>query len=126
MSIGTALVDALSRFAALERELVALGQRADASTAIEFVRMRRQLVMEFAQVGAALEKDPWLSANSHLMQQAQRLLSAFRAQNTINQANWPVVRVRDNLADYQIAARPVGERSRDFWDWIEFELGFKR
>jgi hypothetical protein len=126
MSIGPALVDALKIFAAIEDDLIALGKRADATTATEFVRMRRQLVMGFAEVSAALEKDAWLGEQSHLMTQAQRLLAAFRSQNAINQANWPVVRVRDNLAEYQIAARPVGERSRDFWDWLAFELGFSR
>jgi len=116
----------LKAFASIEHDLIALGKRADAATAAEFVRVRRQLVMGFAEVSAALEKDPWLTAQTHLMNQAQRLLAAFRSQNAINQANWPAVRVRDNLAEYQIAARPVGDRSRDFWDWITFEFGFER
>jgi hypothetical protein len=126
MSIGPALIDALKSFASIEQDLIALGKRADATTANDFVRVRRQLVMAFAEVSAAFEKDPWLIAEAHLMHQAQRLLAAFRSQNAINQANWPVVRVRDNLAEYQIAARPVGERSRDFWDWLAFELRFER
>lgn len=126
MPIGTALQSALESFATVERGIVDVGQQVDGNSAVDFVRMRKQLVMEFATVGGAIEKDPWLSTDPSMLQQATRLLSAFRAQNSINQANWPVVRVKDNLAEYQIAARPVAERSAEFWRWVEDELGFKR
>lgn len=126
MPIGTALKSALDSFATVERGIVEIGRHVDGNSAVDFVRMRKQLVMEFATVGGAIEKDPWLSGNPGLLQQATRHLSAFRAQNSINQANWPVVRVKDNLAEYHIAARPVAERSAEFWQWIEQELGYKR
>ena len=125
MPIGTALHSALESFAAVERSIVDIARHIDGSNAVDFVRLRKQLVMEFASVGSAIEKDPWLSSNPDMLQQATRLLSAFRSQNSINQANWPVVRVKDNLAEYQIAARPVAERSGAFWQWCERELGFK-
>lgn len=124
--IGGELIEALSAFAALERTIVDLDNRADASLAVEFVRMRRDLVLEFTKLGRALEQDHWLTSQPELFQQTMRLFSAFRTQNTINQADWPVVRVKDHLPDYRVAAGPVAERSRAFWQWIEQELGFKR
>lgn len=126
MSIGAALIEALKGFAAVENQIVTLSRTVDAEGALHFVRLRRQLVMAFATLGNALENDPWLKVRPDLLQQATRLFSAFRAQNSINQANWPAVRVKDNVADYQIAARPVGEKSREFWQWIDRELGFRR
>ncbi len=126
MAIGRELTQALRRFADLERQIVLLGQRVDADNALEFVRMRRQLVMGFADVGAALEKDPWLATRPDVIQHGRQLFSAFRAANSINQANWPVVKARDDPRGYEVAARPVGDKSRAFWHWIEKELGFKR
>ncbi len=126
MAISAELTQALRRFADLERQIVALGQRVDAGNALEFVRMRRQLVMGFADVGAALEQDPWLSTQPEITQQGRALFSAFRAANSINQANWPVVKARDDPRGYETAARPVGDKSRAFWQWVEKELGFKR
>jgi hypothetical protein len=126
MGISAELAQALRAFSAVERDIVSLGKRVDPATAVDFVRMRRQLVIGFAEVGSALDKDAWLAAQPDVLQRGRQLFSAFRAQNSINQANWPVVRARDDPDGYQVAARPVGEKSRDFWRWVETELGHKR
>ncbi|HEY1126009.1 MAG TPA: hypothetical protein VGE65_10265 [Sphingobium sp.] len=126
MKIGAELAQALRNFASQEQEIVQLGQRVDADNALEFVRMRRGLVMRFADVGAAMEKDAWLSKQADVIQEGRQLFSAFRAANSINQANWPVVKARDDPQGYQVAARPVGEKSRAFWAWVERDLGFKK
>ena len=126
MPIGRELQDALQSFTAVERDIVTLGQRADPARAAEFVNMRRDLVMAFAKVGTALGGDPFLVANPEKMTQVTRLFAAFRTANSINQADWPAIRVRDNPLDYKQASKPVGLRSQAFWQWIEQELGYKR
>lgn len=126
MAIGAELAQALRNFANQEQEIVQLGQRVDPDNALEFVRMRRGLVMRFADVGAAMEKDAWLNAQPEILHEGRQLFSAFRAANSINQANWPVVTARDDPQGYQVAARPVGEKSRAFWAWVERDLGFKK
>ena len=127
MAIGSELAQALRNFANQERDIVQLGQRVEPGDALEFVRMRRGLVMCFADVGAAMEKDSWLSTQPHeIIHEGRQLFSAFRAANSINQANWPVVMARDDPQGYQVAARPVGDKSRAFWAWVEKDLGFKK
>lgn len=126
MAIGAELIQALRTFAALERDIVELGQRVDPANALDFVRMRRRLVMGFADLNVALDKDSWLTSQPELFQQGRQLFSAFRAANSINQANWPVVMARDDPKGYGVAARPVAEKSRAFWSWVEKELGYKR
>jgi hypothetical protein len=126
MPTGNELDQALRSFAEVERGIVQLDTRADATNALAFVNMRRDLVMEFAKVGKALEQEPWLVANPDKMTQVTRLFAAFRTQNALNQADWPVIRVRDDPAAYAGASRPVGERSAAFWQWVEQELGFRR
>lgn len=123
MSIGPELTEALRSFARVERDIVALGQGRNGDNASELVRVRRELVLEFARLGQALEKDPYLQANPAKLTDATRLFAAFRSQNSINQANWPAIRVRDNQEDYKIASQPVGEKSRAFWGWIAQEFG---
>ncbi|MBO9575059.1 MAG: hypothetical protein J7494_04935 [Sphingobium sp.] len=126
MAIGAELTQALRTFAAQEKEIVELGRRVDPTNAMDFVRMRRRLVMGFADLNAALDKDPWLSSKPDALFEGRQLFSAFRAANSINQANWPVVMARDDPKGYGVAAAPVGEKSRAFWQWVERELGFKR
>ena len=126
MAAGRELNEAFQSFASTERDIVAFGRNMTAANAMDFVRMRRELVLEFARLGTALEADPLLVANPDLKAQGLRLFSAFRAQNSINQANWPAIRVRDDLDGYRSSSVPVAEASRSFWAWVETELGFKR
>ena len=119
------LASALQSFAAIEREIVMLGAQADADKAHRLVQLRRQLVLEFARVRDALEAEPSMLCSPELMTAAMRQLAAFRTSNAINQADWPVVRVRDNPAEYRVASRSVGEASRLFWGWTEQHLGFR-
>jgi hypothetical protein len=126
MAIGRALQRALQSFAQTESEIVAFGRGADASKALEFVHMRKRMIAEFAALRDALENDPYLKANDARKTEILRLFSAFRTQNAINQANWPAIRVKDNLPDFRIAAQAVGPFSQAFWSWIEKEFGYRR
>lgn len=126
MRIGSALQQALANFWEVECEVVRIGRQADQGNAVELVRIRRQLVNQFAELGRAIEQDPFLQSDPDLMTQATRLFSAFRSQHALNQASWPAVMVRDNIAGYRETSQQVAERSRQFWQWVEPELGFKR
>ncbi|MBN8818301.1 MAG: hypothetical protein J0I80_06230 [Sphingomonas sp.] len=126
MPIGAELDAALRAFAQTEREIVTLGERLTPETTTDFALLRRDLALCFARVGAALEADPFLKADAALLTQATRLLSAFRTQNAINQADWPVIRVRDDMAGYRQAVKTLVERSGDFWHWVAQRLGFDR
>ena len=126
MPIGSELQGALRSFVVVERGIVALGERADSNNAAEFVTLRRDLVLEFAKVSSALNSDPHLASNPEMMTQGTRLFSAFRTVNSINQADWPAIRVRDDPEAYRVAVRLVAERSQAFWAWIEQEFGFRR
>jgi hypothetical protein len=125
MAIGAELTSALRSFAAVENDIIAFGRGADASKALEFIQKRKQMITEFAALRDALENDPYLVAKPELKTEVMRLFSAFRAQNAINQADWPAIRVRDNLPQFRIAAQSVGPPSRAFWQWVDRELDFK-
>jgi hypothetical protein len=126
MAMSAELEGALRSFATAERDIVAAGQRKDGDNAMELVRLRRDLVLQFAKLGNALEQDPHLKANPDKMTEGTRLFAAFRSANSINQANWPAIRVRDEREAYRSASLPVVERSRAFWAWVDRELGYRR
>jgi hypothetical protein len=123
--IGADLTRALRSFATVEQDIVTFGQTMDAGKASAFVHRRRDMAHEFAVLRNALEQEPLLIAQPELMTQALRLLSAFRARNSINQAEWPAIRVRDEPARFRIAARSVSAAARDFWRWIDQTLGYR-
>lgn len=126
MPIGADLIEAMRSFAALEREIAAMSDRDATADTVRLVKLRRELVLEFARLGTALESDPYLVAHPEKMTQATRLFAAFRTQNSANQADWPVIRVRDNLQAYKLSTRSVEDCSTAFWGWAERELGFRR
>lgn len=119
------LSDALRAFAETEDEIVHLGVVADSARMHELLALRRLFVEQFGVVNAALQKEPRLVQNADLMTQAMRLLAAFRSRNAINQADWPVIRVRDDPIAYREASQHVKEASRIFWQWTEDALGIR-
>lgn len=125
MAIGAELMTALRSFAAVEDEILAVG-RGEGDIAADLVRVRRDLVLEFARLGNGLEQDTHLKSHPDKLTEGTRLFSAFRSANSINQANWPAIRVRDDREGYRRASAPVVERSRAFWDWVARELDFRR
>jgi len=126
MPIGADLTSALRSFAAIEDDIITFGQTIDASKAAAFVQRRREMAHAFAMLRNALEQEPWLIDRPDLMTEALRRLSAFRAANSINQAEWPAIRVRDDPAAFRVAAQSVVVPSRAFWRWTEEALGHMR
>ena len=113
------LHQALTSFAKVECGIVAFGMEGDTERAIELVRLRKLMVEQFAIVGSALEADENLSADPQLKRELLRLFSAFRSANALNTAEWPAIRVRDDVERFRRAANSVGLASRAFWHQIE-------
>lgn len=122
MAIGSRLKEALQSFAAVEAQIVARGAPKTAAESLDLVQLRRDLVLEFAALSAAIEAEPSLIASPDMLTQATRALAAFRTRNSMNQADWPVVRVREDPAGYSVAVQGVVRTSRAFWDWAERNL----
>lgn len=116
------LARALKAFAETERGIIEFGRVGDTSRALELVRMRKQMVIEFAALGTALEQDPYLVEHPDVKTEILRLFSAFRTANAINTAEWPAIRVRDDVDQFKVAAQGVGRASQAFWSRIKSEL----
>jgi hypothetical protein len=126
MQIGPELNRALREFATVERNILAAANQASGYDAGALVRARKDLVLAFATLGRALEHDPKLASTREQLSEATRRFAAFRTQNSINQADWPAIRARDNLAAYRQSSSLVAEKSRAFWQWVERETDFRK
>ena len=124
MLIGSELKRALESFAQVEADIVSHGVPVTAAESQELLQLRRQLITEFAGLSAAIEAEPNLARSPSLLTDATRLLSAFRTANSVNQADWPVVRVREDAAGYSVAVQSVIKASSAFWDWADKTLHF--
>ena len=126
MLIGSKLKSALESFAQAEAQIVLRGVPVTAAESLELVQLRRQLITEFATLSAAIEAEPNLIRSPAMLTDATRLLAAFRTANSVNQAEWPVVRVREDAAGYHIAVQRVVIASDAFWSWAAQTLNFDR
>jgi len=116
------LAQALRSFAQVERGIIEFGLVGDSGRALELVRMRKQMVTEFATLGSALEGEPYLNERPDMKTEILRLFAAFRTANAINTAEWPAIRVRDDVGQFKIAAQGVGKVSQAFWSKVKAEL----
>jgi len=116
------LDEAMKAFARVERGIVEFGMAGDTQHAVELIRLRKQMITEFAALSAALEADPFLAERREAKTDLLRLFSAFRTANALNTAEWPAIRVRDDVPSFRAAATSVGHASRAFWRRIEQEL----
>jgi len=124
MLIGSALKGALESFAQVEADIVAHGAPVTTAESQELLQLRRQLITEFARLSAAIEAEPSLARSPSMLTDATRLLAAFRTANSVNQADWPVIRVREDAAGYEAAVQKVVNASSAFWDWADHSLQF--
>ena len=126
MLIGDKLRSALRSFAAVEDEIIAFGRNADATQGLYFIQKRKEMVEQFGALRDALEADPYLIENPAVKTEGLRLFSAFRTKNATSRADWPVIRIRENLTEFREVAKSVGPFSRAFWKWVEEELDHRR
>lgn len=124
MSIGSQLKSALQSFAQVEAQIVSRGVPMTPAESLDLLHLRRQLITEFATLSAAIEAEPILRRSPTMLTEATRLLAAFRTANSVNQAEWPVVRVREDAAGYRIAVQRVVTASDAFWSWAAQSLHF--
>ena len=119
---GNRLARALASFAETERGIVQFGLAGDTERAVELIRLRKQMVTDFAALGQALEAERHLAEDPTKKTEILRLFAAFRTTNALNTAEWPAIRVRDDVASFRVAAKSVGLSTLAFWDKVRSEL----
>jgi len=119
-----ALRDALSLYAHIQQQLVAVGRQADPSRRMELVRWRRRLAEQTGKVGTLIEQDPLLARNPHKQREMSQLFSTFRYAFGHHQAKWPVVKAAGDIVEYVESARDTYGKGDLFWAWCADNLEF--
>jgi hypothetical protein len=126
IAIASALQDALKACSAIERSLIAIGNRVDPERKLELVQCRRRFAEQMGEVGKLLDADPELQRNPEMAMEMSRLLSAFRFAIGQHQASWPAVRIDEDAQAYAASARGTYVKSDQFWNWCNANLKIAR
>ncbi len=78
IEITPALNDALKACSEIERNLIAIGQRADPQRKVDLVQWRRKFAEQMGHVGQLIEQDAALRQRPEMAQEMHSLLSSFR------------------------------------------------
>lgn len=111
----------LDALEAVQVELAAIANRSDDARKHDLIRLRRDLSLQIAKVGEAAE--PIFGAAEHgLSQDYRNRFSRMRSAAAIHQADWPAVRLGEDVERYQASARGVREANKAFVAWVRSAL----
>jgi hypothetical protein len=121
----------VSDFAPLTHELIALeavqaklagiANRADEGRRHDLIRLRRELALQIVAVGKIAEPI-FGAAEPGLAQDYRNTFSRMRSTTALHQANWPAVRLGEDMGPYQASALDVNEANKAFVAWVRGAL----
>ena len=111
----------LDALEAVQAALASIANRNDDGRKRDLIRLRRDLSLQIAKVGKAAE--PIFGAADHPLNQDYRnRFSRMRSAAAIHQADWPAVRLGEDVERYQASARGVREANKAFVAWVRTAL----
>ncbi|MBO9574408.1 MAG: hypothetical protein J7494_01595 [Sphingobium sp.] len=126
ITITPALHDALKTCSDIEREIIALGRRADPARKLDLVQCRRRFAENIGTLAQLIDAEHELKKSPDKLQEMGRLFSSFRYAIGQHQASWPAVRIDEDLIAYSASAHATYAKSGLFWHWCTQNLGFNR
>ena len=111
----------LDALEAVQVELASIANRSDDARKHDLIRLRRELSLQIAKVGKAAE--PIFGTADHALNQDYRnRFSRMRSAAAIHQADWPAVRLGEDVERYQASALGVREANKAFVAWVRTAL----
>jgi len=116
MSDFARLTKELNALEALQAELASIAARTDDARKHDLIKLRRKLALQIGEVGAVADT---IFANvDATMKQAYRdRFSEMRSAAARHQANWPAVRLGEDIDQFHVSARGVRQANREFVAW---------
>lgn len=125
-SLSAQMREILTDYARLEHEILATAMLMDPTRKAELVRLRRRLAEHLGVVGTCIERDEQLASDPAIQKQMSQLFTNFRYAVGQHQANWPAVRIDDDVERYRESAENSYAKADLFWSWCRSSLGFSR
>jgi hypothetical protein len=111
----------LDALEAVQVELATIASRSDDARKHDLIRLRRELAAQIAKVGEAAE--PIFGTAEHVLSQDYRTrFSRMRSAAAIHQADWPAVRLGEDVERYKASALGVREANKAFVAWVRAAL----
>ena len=121
MSDFAPLARELNALEAVQAKLAGIADRTDEGRRHDLIRLRRELALQIAEVGKIAEPI-FGTAEPGLAQDYRNRFSRMRSATALHQANWPAVRLGEDMGPYQASALGVHEANKAFVAWVRGAL----
>ena len=116
MSDFALLLKELNALEAVQAELAGIANRTDDARKHDLIKLRRKLAAQIGEVGAVADKI-FANADSTIKQAYRDRFSEMRSAAARHQANWPAVRLGEDIEQFHASARGVRQANKEFIAW---------
>jgi len=119
------LVRELSVLEAVQAELAGIADRTDDARRHDLIQLRRQLALQIAKVGQ-LAEPIFAATEAGTAHEYRSRFSRMRSAAALHQANWPAVRLGEDIEQYRASAVGVRQANKEFVAWVRGALDHLR
>ena len=116
MSDFARLLKELDALEGVQGELAGIATRTDDARKHELIKLRRKLAAQIGEVGTVADAI-FANADTTIKQAYRDRLSEMRSAAARHQANWPAVRLGEDLEQFHASARDVRQANKEFIAW---------
>jgi hypothetical protein len=116
MSDFALLLKELNALEAVQAELAGIATRTDDARKHDMIQLRRKLAAQIGQVGTVADTI-FANADVAIKQAYRDHFSRMRSAAAQHQANWPAVRLGEDIDQYQASAKGVRQANKEFVAW---------
>jgi hypothetical protein len=116
MSDFALLLKELSTLEAVQAELAGIATRTDDARKHDMIQLRRKLAAQIGQVGTVADTI-FANADVAIKQAYRDHFSRMRSAAALHQANWPAVRLGEDIDLYHASAKGVRQANKEFVAW---------
>ena len=116
MSDFARLLKELDALEAVQAELASIATRTDDARKHELIKLRRKLAVQIGEVGTVADTI-FANVDGALKQAYRDRFSEMRSAAARHQANWPAVRLGEDLEQFHASARDVRQANKEFIAW---------
>ncbi len=111
----------LSTLEAVQAELASIAERTDDARRHDLIRLRRALSLQIAEVGKVAERI-FAAAEADMALEYRSKFSRMRSAAALHQADWPAVRLGEEVEHYRASALGVRQANKEFVAWVRDAL----
>ena len=96
--------------------MAGIATRTDDARKHDMIQLRRKLAAQIGQVGTVADTI-FANADAAIKQAYRDHFSRMRSAAALHQANWPAIRLGEDIEQYHVSAKGVRQANREFIAW---------